>query len=298
MRRILALVLLLALAAVIPAQAASGQLSVPKSAQSDALKAAKQIHSISIDPGSAFSFNNSVSSPDSEGACSVATVLYLALRKSGAVSFDELSYNSDKTGILVSSDHDFRFTNLAPGALHITFKTSGDSLICSIAIDEAQARTESAAYAPPKLMKHGNTASIVCNGDPAQLSNITLAAGSIYDTTLASGDVFSFLSVIGPTAAEFGYQPATDGRGQTVAGGGVNIVASALWLLIQDRSDFAVVEKSTYGKHYNQTYVEKSADAILTDYASAADFSFRYTGDTSVTFYTAIEDGVLSVTIG
>ena len=297
MRRILAIVLLLALVAVLPAQAASGQISVPQSAQSATLEAAKELHSTSVAPGASLSFLAALSGFDSEGVSFVASALYLALRSSRAVSFDELSYNSDKTGILVNADHDFRFTNLASGALRIAFKTSGDALVCNVSIDESASLAEAAPYAPRKLMKQGNTVSIVCDGDPAQLSNITLAAGSIYDTTLATGDVFSFLSIVGPTAAECGYLPASDGRGETVCGGGVNIVASALWLLIQDRDDIAIVEKSTYGKHYNQTYVEKSADAILTDYASAADFSFRYTGDDSVTFYTVIEEDTLSVII-
>lgn len=294
MRRILAIVLLLALVAVIPAQAAVGKIAVPESAQSAALKAAKQLHSASVAPGASLSFHAALPGFDSDGASFVASALYLALRKSGAVSFDELSYNAGNTGILVNADHDFRFTNLASGALHISFKTSGDALICDVSVDEA-AVAESASCAA--LRKNGNTVSIHCGSDPALLNNITLAAGSIYDTTLAAGDVFSFLATIGPTAAECGYLPAIDGRGKTVTGGGVDIVASALWLLIQDRSDIAIVEKSTYGKHYNQSYVEKSADAILTDYASAADFSFRYTGDSYVTFYTAIEDGVLSIII-
>ena len=298
MRRILAIILLLVLVAVIPAQAASGQIAVPESAQAAALKAAKQLHSVSVAPGASLSFHAALPGFDSDGASFVASALYLALRKSGAVSFDELSYNSDNTGILVNDSHDFRFTNLASGALHIAFKTSGDALVCNVSVDEAQPRAEAASYAPRKLMKQGNTVSIVCDGDPAQLSNITLAAGSIYDTTLAAGDVFSFLSVVGPTAAECGYLPAEDGCGKMVSGGGVNIVASALWLLIQNREDIAIVEKSTYGKQYNQNYVEKSADAILTDYASAADFSFRYIGDDSVTFYTVIEEGALYVSIG
>lgn len=295
MRRMLAIVLLIVLVATIPAQAAAGQVTVPESAQSAALRAAKYIHSTSVASGADFSFHAAVSDVDSDGASAVATALYLALRESGAVSFDELSYAADGSGLLVDDRHDFRFTNLAPGALHIAFKTSGDSLICNVSVDSAAAKTESAKKSGYQI--RDNIVAIPLGSDPALCSNVTLAANSIYDTTLADGDVFSFIASVGPTSGEYGYQPAIDGRGEIVSGGGVNIVASALWLLIQQRTDFVIVEKSTYGSRYNQTYVENSIDAIATDYASAADFSFRYTGSGSVTLYAAVEEGVLYVGI-
>lgn len=296
MRRMLAIALLLVLVAVIPAQAAVGKIDVPESAQSDALQAAKHIHSTSVSSGGAFSFNAVVPDSSAPGACYVATALYLALRESGAVSFDELSYAPDNSGLLVNADHDFRFTNLAPGALHIAFKASGDTLACSVTVDEAP-ESESAPVEARKPQKRGNTVSIDCSGDPALINNVSLAAGGIYDITLATDDVFSFNAAIGPTVEACGYLPAADGRGEIITGGGVNRVASALWLLIQDRSDFVVVEKSTYGKSYKQTYVGSSADAIATDYASDADFSFRYTGDGAVTLYAIVKDEILSITI-
>ena len=296
MRRMLALVLLLTLVAVIPAQAAAGKIAVPESAQPDALRAAKSIHSTTVAPGSHFSFNALVGDSSTPGASAVATALYLALRESGAVSFDELSYAPDNAGLFVNADHDFRFTNLATGTLHITFSASGDTLTCTIDIDESAA-TKSSAAGSGRPRKKGGIVSIDCSGDPALLNNVALAAGSIYDTTLATGDVFSFNAAIGPTTEACGYLPAADGRGETVTGGGVNRVASALWLLIQNRSDFVIVEKSTYGKRFSQTYVDHSTDAILTDYASDADFSFRYTGDGSVTLYAIVEEEILSVAI-
>lgn len=291
----LAIVLLVVLVAVVNAQA-EGKVNVPESDQTDALRAAKCLHAASVAPGATFSFNAVVADSDAPGACAAATALYLALRDSGAVSFDELSYAPDNSGLLVSDDHDFRFTNLAAGALHISFSASGDTLSCSVTVDET-AGSESSPAAPGKPRKDGNTVAFDCSGDPAILNNITLAADSIYDTTLASGDVFSFNAAVGPTVESCGYLPAADGRGEIVSGGGVNQVASALWLLIQDRSDFVIVEKSTYGKSFNQAYVETSADAILTDYASATDFSFRYTGSGAVTLYTTVEEEILSITI-
>ena len=69
----------------------------------------------------------------------------------------------------------------------------------------------------------------------------------------------------------------------------------ALWLLIQNRSDFVIVEKSTYGKAYAQTYVVNSSDAIFTDSLSGTDFSFRYTGSGAITFYASVTENVLTL---
>jgi len=78
-----------------------------------------------------------------------------------------------------------------------------------------------------------------------------------------------------------------------VTGGGVAQVASVIWLAVRDMTDVAVIEKTTYGKKYNQSYVQNSADAIVTDYAAGTDFSFRYTGQGYITLYTYVQDGML-----
>ena len=132
-----------------------------------------------------------------------------------------------------------------------------------------------------------------CGDDVDVLHNVGLAADCVNDTVLKSGDIFSFNDVVGPRTKKYGYRRAVNGRGAKVTGGGVAQVATALWLAIKDEDDFSVVEKSTYGKKYNQHYVKSSADAILTDYSSGRDFSFRYTGTGSVTIYTYVDDGWL-----
>ena len=136
-------------------------------------------------------------------------------------------------------------------------------------------------------------ASINCGGGKDVLHNVALAAECVNDTMLDSGDVFSFNDVVGPRTQKYGYRRAVNGRGAKVMGGGVAQVASALWLAIEDCDDIEVIEKSTYGKRYNQRYVSDAADAILTDYASGRDFRFRYTGDASLTLYAYVEDGWL-----
>lgn len=136
-------------------------------------------------------------------------------------------------------------------------------------------------------------ASLDCGDDADVVHNVALAAGSVNDTTLNSRDVFSFNDIVGPRAEQYGYRLAVNGRGVKVSGGGVAQVASAIWLAVKDWDGASIVEKSTYGEKYNQHYVESSADAILTDYASGRDFSFRYTGPGSITIYTRVEDGTL-----
>ena len=137
------------------------------------------------------------------------------------------------------------------------------------------------------------SASINCGGDNDVLHNVKLAAECVNDTMLDAGDVFSFNDVVGPRTNKYGYRRAINGRGAKVTGGGVAQVASVLWLAIENCDDIEVLEKSTYGKHYNQRYVPDAADAILTDYASGRDFRFRYTGRSSLTIYTYVEDGWL-----
>ena len=137
------------------------------------------------------------------------------------------------------------------------------------------------------------SASLDCGGDKKVLGNVELAAESVNDTTLEDGDVFSFNEVVGPRYKKYGYVEAINGRGAKVTGGGVAQVASVLWLAVKDMDDISIVEKSTYGSKYNQSYVDSSSDAILTDYSAGRDFSFRYTGDGSITIYTYVTDGWL-----
>ena len=66
-----------------------------------------------------------------------------------------------------------------------------------------------------------------------------------------------------------------------------------LWLAVKNAGDITVVEKSTYGEKYNQSYVSNSADAILTDYSDDIDFEFRYDGWGSITIYTWTDSGRL-----
>ena len=254
------------------------------------------------------------------GVAQAAATLYLALLDlPDSVRFEEVStYGSRYTGDYVddgelavitdySAGTDFSFTNLASDML-IEMWSNGSYLCCSVTVDggvaQAAAATDTQAAsgsgwfdvwetpAPstmPDLRQTVASARIPMGSDESVIHNVRLAAGSVNDTTLAQGDAFSFNRVVGPRTGEFGFIEATNGRGAKVVGGGVAQVASALWLAVKDMDDVAVLEKSTYGKRYNQRYVSSSADAILTDYNAGTDFSFRYTGQGTVTLYAYID---------
>jgi vancomycin resistance protein YoaR len=82
-----------------------------------------------------------------------------------------------------------------------------------------------------------------------------------------------------------------------VVGGGVAQVASAIWLAVKDLDEVTILEKSTYGDKYNQSYVDDPDDAILTDYTAGTDFSFRNDSDSQITINTSVTDDELSCQI-
>ncbi len=261
------------------------------------------------------------------GVSQVATTLYLALKKLGSdVSISKfMTYGKKFTDNYVSNGkdavvtdykagHDFSFRNNGAG-FTIAMWADSKNVYCTLTFDDDDyddyddydddgyaggdgegdnwfvSWGTSGSFRPVTMAL--SSSSLKCTGGSACANNIALAADSIYDTTLESGDLFSFNGVVGPRKSAYGYVTATNGRGVKVMGGGTAQVASVIWLAVRDMDDIAIVEKSTYGNRYNQKYVSNSADAIVVDYAADTDFSFRYTGEGSITLYTYVEDGVL-----
>lgn len=270
--------------------------------------AAGRLNGLTIPYGTEFSFNDAVG-PRAKaygfqsalngrgvkvtggGVAQVASTLYLALcqldqeieftqKSTYGAKFKDNYVSSGDDAILVddSADVDFSFVNWGDD-LVMEFWTTDSYLYCALTV-EASAEDyiqwiPTATLAPAQVRRPVASASIWINGNSALRNNILLAAGSINDTVLTSGDLFSFNDSVGPREERYGYQSSLNGRGVEVVGGGVAQVASVIWLAVKNLDSVTILEKSTYGNRYNQNYVSSSNDAILTDYNNGTDFSFR-----------------------
>ncbi len=231
------------------------------------------------------------------GVAQVASALYLALEQLDGIDYIEKRvYGSRYSGdyvdsgsdaIIVDSSEkiDFVFENNHED-FYINMWTTDDTLECTLT-----------SYDDEDFGDSVGSSTIEIHGNSALKSNIKLAAGSVYDTILESGDTFSFNDTVGPRTADYGYKSAVNGRGVKVVGGGVAQVASAIWLAIKDLDTVTVTEKSTYGEKFNQSYVDDPDDAILTDYANGTDFCFTYDGFGELSIYTQVSGDTLTCDI-
>lgn len=323
MKRIFSLILALSLClAGVSAQAARegyARTPLPDSAacRSNIELAVSAISGLTLSYGEEFSFNDLVG-PRTErygyeaalngrgaeviggGVAQVASTLYLALRQGGMdVEYSDFhSYGSDFTGDYVTDSADAVMVDFNSGAdfafvcyeneMYIQLWSAGEYLCCSVNVDPADAAPLESAFRHPLA-----SASIWIDGSDAVYNNILLAASSINDSVLSEGDLFSFNDIVGPRSERYGYVRAVNGRGVEVIGGGVAQVASAIWLAVKNLDGVAIVEKSTYGSRYSQSYVASSNDAILTDYANGTDFSFRNTAAEPLRICTYIDGDAL-----
>lgn len=241
------------------------------------------------------------------GVAQAATTLYLALcqlnqeiefteKKTYGSRFHDNYVSDENDAILVdySSGTDFSFVNWGDD-LTIEMWTTDSYLYCAVTTDagKQEAVLEWIPLTPAQVRQPISSAALWIDGSDAMRGNILLAASSINDTVLSSGDMFSFNDSVGPRVEKYGYKPALNGRGVKVTGGGVAQVASVIWLAVKNLNEIAIVEKSTYGSRYNQDYVSSSNDAILTDYGDGLDFSFRNTGLHSITISTYVSGDML-----
>lgn len=331
MKRFIALLLTLALCMPLLCSAASAAGSVSARttlAGSDRARisnieiAASRMDRITVPCGGSFSFND-VIGPRTEaygfraaengrgvkvtggGVAQAATTLYLALRQLSSIEFSELrtydekfaqnyvSSGSDAILVDYSSGIDFSFINYGDDLL-IEMWTDSDFLYCTLTPLGAEEEAAAGWGMPlPDFHMPAASASFPISGSDAMINNILLAAGSINDTVLSGGDLFSFNGSVGPRTEYYGYMSAANGRGAEVVGGGVAQVASVVWLAVKNLDCIAIVEKSTYGSSYNQNYVSSSNDAISTDYKNGMDFSFRNTGSTPITISTYVTGNML-----
>lgn len=273
--------------------------------------AAASIDGFSLSQGDYFSFNDVVGPRTASygykngvngrgvkvtggGVGQVASTLYLALKKIEGITYDEKDTYSHFTGDYVSNKKnaivvdykagtDFSFYNDSANDLRIDMWVSGDYLRCAL-VDVTGGSAGGGSYE--------GYCEIYLDSRPAIRNNVTLAAESIYDTTLSYGDTFSFNEIVGPRTQRYGYEKAVNGRGVKVVGGGVAQVASAIYIAAKNMDCVEITEKTLY-QNYNQDYVSSASDAIAVDYTNDIDFALRYTGYGVLGIYTQVDGDTL-----
>ncbi len=327
MKRIIAVILALSLCLCAPAAFAersesvrTGLSGISDAGRNNVELAAASISGVVVPYGAVFSFNDIVgprsaacgyaAAPNGRGyevigggVAQCASTLRLALEALGAdveyidlhsygadFAQDYVSDGADAIAVDFEEDLDFSFINY-DDSLMIEMYLTDSYLYCSVTLEREDLRRRSAGrgagHAPAA------SASIWIDGSDSLFNNILHAASSINDSVVPEGELFSFNGIVGPRTEDFGYEPALNGRGAEVVGGGVAQVASVIWLAVKNMDGVAIVEKSTYGSRYNQEYVSSSNDAIFTDYNGGADFSFRNTGDGALMISTYIDGDML-----
>ena len=231
------------------------------------------------------------------GVAQVASTLYLALEQLDGIDYVEKRvYGSKFAGDYVFSGDEAIITDSSEG-IDFVFENNYDDFYINIWTTDTTIECTLSSYDDPGYGDSVGSSTIYLDGTSALIHNIELAAGSVYDTVLESGDTFSFNAVVGPRTTNYGYKSAVNGRGVKVVGGGVAQVASAIWLAIKDLDNVTIEEMSTYGSRYNQSYVDDPDDAIVTDYAAGTDFAFTYDGYGELSIYTQVSGDTLTCEI-
>ncbi len=231
------------------------------------------------------------------GVAQVASALYLALEQLDGIDYiEKKTYGSKYAGDYVFSGDEAIIVDSSEG-IDFVFENNYDDFYINIWTTDSTIECTLSSYDDPGYGDSVGSSTIYLDGADAMIHNIELAAGSIMDTTLESGDEFSFNSVVGPRTQDYGYKSAVNGRGVKVVGGGVAQVASAIWLAVKDLDSVTITEKSTYGSRYNQSYVDDPDDAILTDYTADTDFRFTYDGDGELSIITEVSGDTLTCEI-
>ena len=324
MKRVLCLmVAVLLFACSLPALADSGAMytqyttmvGASAGVKSNIERAVSAIDGMYVPYGGSFSFNDIVGPRTTDygyvsgvngrgvnviggGVSQAATTLYLTLLDIPGIVYTEVdTYDDEFTGNYVSdgalavvTDYsagtDFQFENYEDD-MTIYMWTDEDYCYCTIEVGTSSGWSDDDGYALVAW------SSFELTGTAGLQNNVSRAADSVSGVLLADGDEFSFNDLVGPRTEAYGYVSAVNGRGVNVVGGGVAQVASVVWLAVKQLDDITIVEKSTYGNNYAQSYVDSSSDAIVTDYNAGTDFSFRYTGDGLLAIYVYIDGGNL-----
>ena len=289
----------------------------------------RELDGYTIPAGGTFSFNEVVGPRTKEygyveapnarnsyvyggGAAQVASTLYLALLELqsnfyineidtyGSSEFKN-KYVGDRNFAVVTEydKDDFVFTNEFDDAIRINMWIDENNLRCSLTLANTDNASLDGKFSnwdadrmPSGITLLGKSRIWLdsMTTSNAMTQNIKRSASAIHGVVVGNGETFSFNDIVGARTQKTGYINAKNGRGSFVVGGGVAQVASALWLAIEDIEGIDIVEKTTYGEDYNQTYVESAYDAIVTDYANGTDFVFANNSGKDITIAMFIEN--------
>ena len=128
--------------------------------------------------------------------------------------------------------------------------------------------------------------------DSERQNNITIACAKLNDTTVNSGETFSFCETLGPSTSAEGYQEADifiDGEVTQALGGGKCQISTTLYNAVLNANGLEVVERHEHSS--DVPYVEKGKDAAVS--YGGYDFKFKNnTGKTMKIFAGNTEDNI------
>lgn len=133
------------------------------------------------------------------------------------------------------------------------------------------------------------------NGVAGRSKNIELSAAAINNVILGVDDQFSFNTVVGPSDAEHGYQPAEEAvNGKLVMGigGGICQTSSTLFNAV-DNLNVDYIEKHNHS--VNVGYVPKGRDATVS--YGGVDFRFKNTTGVPLLLKAYTNNGTLTVEV-
>lgn len=133
------------------------------------------------------------------------------------------------------------------------------------------------------------------NGVAGRSKNIELSAAAINNVILGVDDQFSFNTVVGPSDAEHGYQPAEEAvNGKLIMGigGGICQTSSTLFNAV-DNLSVDYIEKHNHS--VNVGYVPKGRDATVS--YGGVDFRFKNTTGVPLLLKAYTNNGTLTVEV-
>lgn len=145
---------------------------------------------------------------------------------------------------------------------------------------------------PPVETELASFSTKIYTKDSERQNNITIACQKLNDTTVNSGETFSFCDTLGPSTSAEGYQEADifiDGEVTQALGGGKCQISTTLYNAVLNATGLEVVERHEHSS--DVPYIEEGKDAAVS--YGGYDFKFKNnTGKTVKIFAGNTEDNI------